>query len=88
MAGLNLIGGTTSYLINLRRIRQRQGYPRLGLTTSAFLALVHLTLWFSAVIIYLGYLEDEEDRQARNDAQVKRIIVDLKAPEPEAEDKA
>jgi hypothetical protein len=91
MGGLNLLVGTWAYLVTLRRIRRRHGRAWLGLVFHGTMALVHLTLWFSAVIMYLGYLPEDEVEECgcfegeeggfKGQGTVRRIIVDVKPVE-------
>ena len=77
MGGLNLIGGTTLYIVNLLKLRRRIGMTRVGFLLTISLALVHITLWFSAVLLYLGYTLDEEDeRKEVKDSNVKVYVVE------------
>ncbi|CAH1791897.1 unnamed protein product [Owenia fusiformis] len=60
MGGLNLTLGTVTYVSQLVQLRDVIYMSRLTTLTHSSMAILHLLLWFTAVIVYMGY-GDEDD---------------------------
>lgn len=60
MAGLNLMTGTFSYMYHIVTLRKTIHMSAITTMLQIFLAAVHMVLWFGAIAIYLGYVEELE----------------------------
>ena len=62
MGALNLLSGTGSYMYNIVSLRRRMQMSGLSVLYSLTMALTHLVLWVGAMMIYLGYVEEEPEQ--------------------------
>jgi len=61
MGFLNLCNGTVTYIYNLRSLRSKIGMSAFSFLYHSCMALLHGALWIGALMIFLGYVEEEKD---------------------------
>ena len=73
MAGLNLVTGTATYIHQLVVLKKKMLMSTFNVFCHVILAIAHALLWFGAVAIYVGIIQDDESEAIQGRPQIKRV---------------